>query len=70
MSFAQETKAFFDELTNIVNEQQKRKEEGIDKQTERPYSSLLTQDEEPINYDQNPYQAEESEHEVITRAGG
>jgi len=70
MSFARQTSAFFDEFTKIIDAQNKERDAHIDKTTERPFTSELTQDEEPINYDQNPYQAEESEPEVFTRAGG
>jgi len=67
MSMKQEMSAFFDELTNIVNDQQRQREAELDRQTGRPYSSLLTQDEEPVA-DYNPLQQEEPEPEVITRA--
>ena len=69
MSFADESKAFFDEISNILEVQREEREAEIDKRSERPYSSLLTQDEEPVA-DYNPLQAEEPEPEVITRAGG
>ena len=69
MAFADEAKSFFDELSNVVNSQQAAKEEGQMQSTDRPFSTLLTQDEEPT-LQQDPNQAEESEPEVITRAGG
>jgi len=67
MSFSEQTAAFFDELENIINEQKQSNQGEINPQTERPYSSLLTQDEEPV--DQQP-PAQEPEPEVITRHSG
>jgi hypothetical protein len=69
MSFAEESKSFFDELSNIVDAQKAEQEASIDQRDDRPYSSLLTRDEEPVS-DYNPLQAEEAEPEVVTRAGG
>ena len=66
MSFRDETSSFFDELSGIIDAQQTEKEEGMDQQNDRPYSSLLTQDEEP-NQEYNPDQVEEPEPEVVTR---
>ena len=68
MSFTQQTSSFFDELTKILNEQSRRKEEGMDLRSDSPYSSLLTQDEEPLQ-EYNPQQLEYPEPEVITRSG-
>jgi len=67
MSFREQTSGFFDELTNIVNEQMKMKHQGETAESEAPFSSMLTQDEEPV-----PEEAgvlEEPEPEVITRQG-
>jgi hypothetical protein len=66
MSFAQNTASFYDELTRIINAQKKAKEDGIDMRSDSPYSSLLTQDEEPIQ-EYNPNQLEFVEPEVVTR---
>lgn len=68
MSFSEQTAAFFDELENIIDEQKKSNQGEINPQTERPYSSLLTQDEEPT--DQQPPPAQDPEPEVITRHSG
>lgn len=67
-TFADATKAFFNELSEIVEQQQAAKEEGLDLRSDRPYSSLLTQDEEPIA-DYSPMQLDWMEPEVITRGG-
>jgi hypothetical protein len=69
MSFAQQTSAFAEELSRILNEKQKDLETELDIRNDRPYSSLLTRDEEPVS-DYNPQQADEAEPEVFTRAGG
>lgn len=69
MSFRDTLSSYFDELTEIVNEQKKKKEEGMDVRDDRPYSSMLTQDEEPTG-ETPPNQIEETEPEVITRSGG
>lgn len=58
--------SYFDELSSIVDEQKKQKEEGMDVRDDRPYSSMLTQDEEPSG-EANPSQVEEPEPEVIVR---
>lgn len=68
MSFSDQTASFFDELANIVEEQKKDNQGDINAETERPYSSLLTQEEEPM--DQGPQAAQEPEPEVITRHSG
>ena len=69
MSFKDQTMSFFDELTSMLDEQQKGREEQTDAQNtgQGPYSSLLTQDEEPSG-EYNPQSAEQPEPEVITRA--
>ena len=66
MAFREQLSAFHDELTAIVDDMKKKREADMDQRTERPYQSLLTQDEEP-GLDYNPQQAEESEPEVVTR---
>lgn len=66
MSFLDQTSSFFDELSRIMDEQQKDREGAMDLRSERPYSSLLTQDEEPTQ-EYNPQQLEEPEPEVVTR---
>jgi hypothetical protein len=67
MSLAQESSAFFDELTKIIDQQQAEREDEMDKRDASPYSSQLTQDEEPSE-EYNPHQVEEPEPEVVTRA--
>jgi hypothetical protein len=66
MSFAESSKAFFDELSEMLEEQQAEKEKDLDKRTGRPYSSLLTQDEEPDD-ERTPETSDEEEPEVVTR---
>lgn len=65
MSFREQTSAFFDEMTRIIDEQKKARDEyqGIREGT--PYSSMLTQDEEPV-VQYNPAELE-LEPEVVTR---
>jgi hypothetical protein len=67
-SFLDQTSSFFDELTKILETQQHDRDEGMDTRSDRPYSSLLTQDEEPLD-EYNPQQREEPEPEVVTRGG-
>jgi len=67
-SFADSTGAFFSELSKILEAKQHEKEEGMDLRSDRPYSALLTQDEEPIA-DYSPMQLDWMEPEVITRSG-
>lgn len=66
MAFAESSEAFFDELSKILESQQAEKEEGLDKRTDRPYSSLLTRDEEPED-ERTPDMMDEEEPEVVTR---
>jgi hypothetical protein len=66
MSFLQQSTSFFDELTKILDEQQQSRDDAMETRSERPYSSLLTQDEEPTQ-EYNPQQLEEPEPEVVTR---
>jgi hypothetical protein len=58
--------SYFDELSSIVDAQKKEKEEGMDMRDDRPFSSMLTADEEPTE-DYNPAQVGEPEPEVIVR---
>lgn len=67
MAFADSTASFFDELSSILKAQQADKEEYMDKTNDRPYSSMLTQDEEPVDNGQ-PQSLDYEEPEVITRA--
>jgi hypothetical protein len=67
MAFREETAAFFDELTNIVDEQMKDRQQGMEASNESPFSSMLTRDEEPIIPQQEVL--EPFEPEVITRQG-
>jgi hypothetical protein len=66
MSFGHEMTAFFDELGKIRAAQEKKREDvyGSDHKS-RPFSSLLTQDEEPTDY--FPDQAVDEEPQVIVR---
>lgn len=66
MSFSEQTAAFADELSEILDKEQKDREADLDIRNDRPYSSLLTRDEEPSS-DYNPQQADEPEPEVVTR---
>ena len=66
MSFLQQSSAFFDELSKIYDKRQGSRDDAMELRSERPYSSLLTQDEEPTQ-DYNPQQLEEPEPEVVTR---
>lgn len=67
-TFADSTSAFFNELSKILESKQHEKEEGMDLRSDRPYSALLTQDEEPMS-DYSPMQLDWQEPEVITRGG-
>ena len=69
MSFAQQTSAFFDELSSILDKERKVREEDIDRHSGRPFSSELTQDEEPVD-ERSPYQVEDTEPEAYVRGGG
>ena len=68
MSFSEQTASFFDELASIVDDQKKENQGDLNTETDRPYSSLLTQDDEPV--DRGPQQFQEQEPEVITRYSG
>lgn len=65
MSFSEQSKAFFDELSSILRARQADKDSGSERQSDRPYSSLLVEDELPVETD--PPVAAEDEIEVITR---
>ena len=67
-NFVDSTGAFFEELSEILRKQQEAKEDGLDLRSDRPYSSLLTQDEEPMS-DFSPMQLDWQEPEVVTRSG-
>jgi hypothetical protein len=67
-NFADMTSSFFDELSDIRDKALQAREEEIDKRTERPFSSLLTQDEEPTE-EPNPAAYEMEEPEVVVRSG-
>ena len=66
MAFLDQTSAFFDEVTKILESKSMSRDDAMETRSERPYSSLLTQDEEPTQ-DYNPQQLEEPEPEVVTR---
>lgn len=67
MSFRDQTSSFFDELSSMLDEQKKSREDTMDLQNDRPYSSMLTQDEEPTQ-EYNPASLEQPEPEVVTRS--
>ena len=62
MSFREQTAAFFDELSNIIGKREKGKRQ---ENNPRPFSSQLTQDDEPWDYDYTDMPDEDPE--VITR---
>lgn len=66
MSFREQTSAFFDELTKILDAEKAEREADIDQRSGRPFSAELTQDEEP-NTEYSPQLMEEPEPEVVTR---
>jgi len=66
MAFEDSTSSFFEELSSILRARQAEKEEHMDQTNDRPYSSLLTQDEEPTD-DGNPHTLDHEEPEVVTR---
>ena len=68
MAFTDQMSAFFDELSAIVSQQRRMKAEGMDRLNDRPFSSMLTQDEEPVQQlPEAPYEIEPS---VVVRTGG
>jgi hypothetical protein len=66
MSFREQTSAFFDELTQILDQEKAEREADMDLRSGRPFPSELTQDEEPST-DYGPQTTEEPEPEVVTR---
>jgi hypothetical protein len=65
-SFGAQSTAFFDELGKILDERSKSRQNVFGKDNkQRPYSNLLTQDEESGRY--HPYAIEQDQPEVITR---
>jgi len=67
-SFADMSSAFFDELSQIKDTERQAREADLDTHYDRPYSSMLTQDEEPTE-EANPSSFDLEEPEVIVRAG-
>jgi len=66
MSFSDQTSSFFDELSRIIDEKQKARDKSMTEQGgARPFSSMLTQDEEPTQEYNSADQ--EIEPEVVTR---
>ena len=66
MSFADQSTAFMDELGKIFDEKTKSRENIFGKDNkQRPYSNLLTQDEESGRY--HPYALEQDQPEILTR---
>jgi hypothetical protein len=68
VAFSDQTSAFFDELSSILDADQKKREAHLEGQSDGqgPYSNLLTQDETPyVSY--NPIALEEPPPEVIVR---
>ena len=62
MSFRDTTAAFFDELATIVG----RKREGKPVENNpRPFSTILTQDDEPVDTDYS--EVPDEDPEIITR---
>lgn len=68
MAFSEQMSSFFDELSAIVDQQRRMKADGMDRINDRPYSSMLTQDEEPVQ--QLPEAPYEPEPSVVIRTGG
>jgi len=68
MAFADQTSSFFSELSDILDQKKKVRDEGINIREDRPFSALLTQDEEPDG-EGNPASTELEEPEVVIRGG-
>jgi hypothetical protein len=70
VAFSDQTAAFFDELSSILDEEQRVREKHLEGMSDGqgPYSNLLTQDETPYAH-YNPIALEEPPPEVITRGG-
>jgi hypothetical protein len=64
-SFNAETSAFFDELSKIVSDKEKKKADPNTDNMKGPFSTLLTQDEEPQPY--HPKSPPPDEPDIITR---
>jgi hypothetical protein len=62
------TKAFFDEMRAIERAKDIKVEKDRAKRNERPWSSMLTQEEEPTDY--HPQNPAEEEPEVLVRGQG
>ena len=61
-SFTQMCSSFFDELSNIKDNERREREKDLDTHYDRPFSSLLTQDEEPVEEaNPNTFDLEEPE---------
>jgi hypothetical protein len=67
-NFSQMTSSFFDELSNIKDQERKDREKDLDTHYDRPFSSMLTQDEEPTE-EANPNTFDLEEPEVVVRSG-
>lgn len=65
-SFREQSVSFFDELEKILEEKRQAREKFMGKRDGRPFSSQLTQDEEPTSDYYNPM-TDEGEPEVIIR---
>ena len=68
MAFMDQTTSFFNELSDILDQKKQVRDEGINIREDRPFSSMLTQDEEPEG-DGNPASLELEEPEVVIRGG-
>jgi len=66
MSFREQSIAFLDELSSIAEESQKNRDEYMKNRHTSPFSSLLTQDEEPSG-EYNYSLVDEPEPQVIVR---
>lgn len=65
MSFAEQSQAFFDELSAILRARQADKDQGADHHGDRAYSNLLVEDDLPV--DTEPPVAAEDDIEILTR---
>jgi len=68
VAFKEQTLAFFDELSNITEQQAKDREADMATRDEKPFSNLLTQDDEPTDY--QPQNSADVEPTAVTRMGG
>lgn len=71
-SFGQQTAAFFDELSRIGDEVRKARDDGIERDTQRPFSGLLTQGEEYpyLEYWRSPLQYNDEPEVILGRRIG